>query len=109
MAWETRPGGGRYYTRSRRENGKVIREYVGCGETGERAAQIDAERRAERAAERAAIREERARVEAIDTELAALHQTVDILTQGILLASGFKRHKRQWRKRDDVDDPASQG
>jgi len=109
MAWETRPGGGHYYTRSRRVNGKVIREYVGSGEKGELAAKIDAEQRAKRDAERALIREEQAQVMTIDAELNALHQTVDALTRGILLANGFERYKRQWRKRhDDRDKSASQ-
>lgn len=110
MGWETRPGGGRYYTRSRRVNGGVVREYIGCGEKGELAARADAEHREEREAERALIRTERARAQVIDTELSALHQTVDVLTRGILLAAGFERYKRQWRKRNDVlDEPASQG
>ncbi len=101
MGWETRPSGGHYYTRSRREGGRVVREYVGCGEKGELAAAEDAARRAERVAERAAIRAERERAHVIDTELAMLHRTVDLLTRGTLLAAGFERHKRQWRKRRD--------
>jgi len=111
MAWETRSGGGRYYTRSRRVNGQVVREYLGCGEKGEQAALADAERQAARETERALIRAEQKRAEVIDAELASLHQTVDVLTRGILLANGFKRHKRQWRKRrdDHADEPASQG
>jgi len=110
MAWETRPGGGRYYTRSRRVNGRVVREYVGSGEKGQQAALADAERRAEWEAERALIRAEQARARAIDAELATLDRTVDVLTRGILLAAGFERYKRQWRKRDDVfDESASQG
>lgn len=101
MAWETRRDRGRYYTRSRRAQGRVIREYVGCGEKGERAAAVDVARRADRAAERAAIRAERERAQAIDADLMELHRAVDLLTRGVLMAAGFERHKRQWRKRRD--------
>lgn len=99
MAWETRDRGGRYYTRSRREGGRVIREYVGGGTTGEQAAAADAQRRAARDAERALLRAERERAQEIDAELAALHRTVELLTRGHLLAAGYERHKRQWRMR----------
>lgn len=103
MGWETRARGGSYYTRSRRIEGRVVREYVGCGRKGELAAMADAQRRAEREADRAAIRAERERVRAIDAELAGLHRTVDQLTRGALLAAGFERYKRQWRyRRDDT-------
>jgi hypothetical protein len=101
MAWESRVNGGRYYTRSRRVQGKVVREYIGCGVKGEAAAMEDAERRAAREAERTAIRAERERVSALDAELAAVHRTVDLLTRGALLAAGFERYKRQWRLRHE--------
>jgi len=101
MAWETRPSGGHYYTRSRREGGRVVREYVGYGRKGELAAMADAQRRAAREADRDAIRAERERVRAIDAALMDLHRTVDQLTRGALMAAGFERHKRQWRKRRD--------
>jgi hypothetical protein len=38
MAWDR----GRYYTRSRKVNGRVDREYLGTGEAAERAARQDA-------------------------------------------------------------------
>ncbi len=101
MGWETRANGGRYYTRSRREHGRVVREYVGCGEKGELAAAADAARREEREADRTMIRAERERVQAIDANLVDLHRTADLLTRGALMAAGFERYKRQWRKRRD--------
>ena len=110
MAWETRGHRGRYYTRSRREGGTVIREYVGGGAKGELAAREDAARRAARAAQRAAIEAERERVRAIDAALMDLHRTVDQLTRGALMAAGFERHKRQWRtRRDDTSEDGRSG
>jgi hypothetical protein len=46
MALESRERGGLYYTWSRREGGRVVREYVGGGELGRIVSKGDAMRRA---------------------------------------------------------------
>ncbi len=49
MAWESRTGTERrYYTRSRKIRGRVVREYVGRGSKAEIEAALDQERREER-------------------------------------------------------------
>jgi hypothetical protein len=50
MGWDR----GRYYTRSRKVNGRVVREYLGTGEAAKQAARLDAITRQEREARRAA-------------------------------------------------------
>ncbi|HVK16391.1 MAG TPA: hypothetical protein VM533_05535 [Fimbriiglobus sp.] len=93
MGWDK---GGLYYTRSRRENGRVVREYVGGGLAGQLAAQLDADERAVRLAEQVADRAEREEVSTLDAPLAEL----DLLAEAALLSAGYHRHNRgDWRRR----------
>ena len=100
MPWEKRERGGLYYTRSRRVNGKVVREYVGGGVLGELVARMDATDRRRREEEKAAWREERERLEELASLVDELCQDVETLAQATLLAAGFRRHNRgEWRRR----------
>ncbi len=99
MAWEKRERGGLYYTRSRKVNGQVVREYVGGGVLGEFAARMDAADRQKREEEKAAWREERERLEELAGLVDELCQDVETLAQATLLAAGFRRHNRgEWRR-----------
>jgi hypothetical protein len=94
---------GRYYTRSRKVNGRVVREYCGVGEAAELAAQIDAHNRTDREAERDARLQERAELEALDAPLNELNDVADLLARTALMAAGFRQHKRgEWRKRRGI-------
>jgi hypothetical protein len=64
--WERRERGGLYYTRSKKVNGKVIREYVGGGLLGQLAARIDSDKRRRRVEEAALWREECESLQALD-------------------------------------------
>ncbi len=98
--WESRERGGLYYTRSRKVDGRVVREYVGGGILGELAARMDAEERRRREEEAAAWREERERLEGLAGLLDEFYEDVETVTRAALIAAGFRRHKRgEWRKR----------
>jgi hypothetical protein len=102
MAWERRERGGPYYTRSRKVNGKVVREYVGGGLLGQIAARMDAEERRRREEEAAAWKEERERLEELAGLADELCEGVEVIAWAALLAAGFRRHKRgDWRRRRD--------
>jgi hypothetical protein len=100
MGWESRGSRGRYYTRSRKVNGRIIREYVGTGLVAELAAQQDAEARAEKLAERERLQHEAARWTSATTPLKELSQLLDGLAAAALIAAGYHQHHRgAWRKR----------
>jgi len=102
MAWETRNGRGRYYTRSRRVNGRVVRQYIGAGIAGELAAREDAQRLAEREKRRSAWMSQKRELEAIEGLVDERRKVLMSLTGATLLRAGFHRHHRgEWRKRID--------
>jgi hypothetical protein len=99
MAWESRNGRGAYDTRSRRCEGKVIREYIGSDETAKVIAKIDDIERQVRKEELVAQRELRAELDAIDTHAEQLGELADVLMRAIIIASGYHQHKGgEWRK-----------
>ena len=98
--WERRERGSLYYTRSRKVNGEVVREYIGSGLLGRLAAMED-ERKREQESQKAAFeREERERLEEVLAPVEELDQAAEILARVALLAGGYHQHKRgEWRKK----------
>ena len=97
--WERRERGGLYYTRSRNEGGRVVREYVGGGVLGEIAALEDDYKRRRREEEVALWKEERERLEDLMAPLDELCEAAEVLTRAALVAAGYRRHNRgEWRK-----------
>jgi hypothetical protein len=95
MGWDK----GRYYTRSRKVNGRVVREYVGTGDLAYLVAQADALERQRREAERAARWAQRAELDALDAPLKVLNELADLAARAALGAAGFWQHNRgEWRK-----------
>jgi hypothetical protein len=98
MAWETRKRGGRYYTRSKKVNGRVVREYVGRGLAGELAAAADERERAQGEAKQAAWRAECERIESAIAPLEEFCDAVETLARASLLLAGYQQHHRgEWR------------
>ncbi|MCE9561101.1 MAG: hypothetical protein K8U57_03505 [Planctomycetes bacterium] len=96
MGWDQ----GRYYSRSKRVNGRVVREYVGGGELGQLAAEFDALKREEREAERAAERARRATIAERDAPLDDLDELATQKAEAALVATGHHKHNYcVWRRK----------
>ena len=103
--WERRERGGLYYTRSRKENGRVVREYVGGGVLGEIAALEDEYRRRQRQEEGVLRKEERERLDALTTPLDELCEAAEVIARTALIAAGYRQHNRgEWRERRERRD-----
>jgi hypothetical protein len=107
MSWETRKRGTSYYTRSKRRDGRVVRQYVGVGRIGELAAEGDRIDRERREIEALEEKEDLERLGALVSPVAALGEAARILAGAHLIAGGYHRHKGQWRRaRAKRDGPA---
>ena len=100
MPWEKRARGGRYYTRSRRHQGKIIRQYLGHGEKGRKAALEDANKRANRASRIKARRHQQVEYENTLNQVRAFEAVSNQITHAMLQAAGYHAHKgSEWRKK----------
>jgi hypothetical protein len=100
MAWENRSGKGRYYTRSRRVNGLVIREYYGTGAAGQLAAAEHARERLKR------IEETKHRLELIRrltkrySAMRLADSVADAIVEVSLAKLGYHQYRgATWRKK----------
>lgn len=103
MSWEDRRGR-RYYTRSRRAGGRIVRQYIGRGRAAEAIAWHDAREREQRAARAADRRAAWARERAASAALEALAGEVDgaiaaVAEAGLVLAGYHRHHRGAWRRR----------
>ena len=88
-----------YWYRSVRDGDRVRTEYLGTGPLAEAIATLDTVEKEERGARRAAARAERKAQREVDQAIDAAGDALRELTSVVLLASGYHRHKGQWRKR----------
>ena len=100
MGWEGRKRGGLYYTRSRKENGRVVREYIGGGVVGQIVALEDDNERRQREEQAAYRKEQQQDLDVLEGSVEELSEASDILVRAALLASGYRQHNRgEWRLR----------
>jgi hypothetical protein len=96
MAWDQN----RYYSRSFRVDGRIIRQYIGGGEAGRLAAQHDQERR-----EKIKLRHEAANrlmsdLKAIDEIVTILCHRAELAARTAMCVAGYYQHHRgEWRRR----------
>lgn len=88
-----------FYYRSVWRDGTCHSEYVGNGYAAEILAQRDEEERQERQAEREAWQRVMDEQDSLDAELDAASAAVSDLVDAVMLVTGHRHHKRQWRKK----------
>jgi flagellar biosynthesis/type III secretory pathway chaperone len=100
MGWEMRGNCGPYYTRSKRVNGRVVREYIGKGRIAMLVAQLDELDREKREIRATELKVGRDSMESISNTLDKLQELTDLLVKATLIQAGYYRHKRgEWRRR----------
>jgi hypothetical protein len=99
MAWETR-GDRRYFYRSYRAGGRVLRAYFGTGPAAVLAADRIAVERAAQVEESALLHVDRAQQEPAERAFESLTAATQLALAAELLAAGFQRyHRGAWRRR----------
>ena len=94
MAWETR-GNNRYYYKKRRIGRKVVSSYAGTGPMVEEMV-LHEDRRRE------LIKTNRQEAGLMEQQITKASQLTKYITEGVLLVSGFHKHKGQWRRKRHV-------
>lgn len=98
MGWKAR-GDRVYYYRMRREGERVVSEYIGAGLLGHLTAADVRDSRAERMCERLRLAQKSREYEELEVEIEDLSEFIESCVAANLLAGGYHRHRRQWRKK----------
>jgi hypothetical protein len=94
-----------YYRAVRTAEGKVVKQYLGCGERAAAAAAAVARARALRAAERQAVLDEQARLAGPEGLTSALIQVAQVALEATLLVCGFHRQNYgKWRRKREQEE-----
>jgi hypothetical protein len=97
MALEKRDGNLYYYRSMRDRKGRPRKVYLGTGELARIVSEQDAIRRAAEEAERKRQRAEVERLEALAAPVLEIDEAAEVLARASLIASGYHRHKGEWR------------
>lgn len=98
MGWETRKGGTYYYAKER-TGARVVSRYIGAGELVHFVETMETERREEKELNREAWRLERGQMRREEERATEIFAAADELMEAALLAAGFHKHKREWRRK----------
>jgi len=99
VAWERRGGDGVYYYKIERQGGRVRKRYIGNGELAHIIAHADETRRRVWAKRKAIERAELDEARSLASAGGELYEAVEVLAVAELVASGYHRHKGEWRMR----------
>jgi|SRR5215203_5797557 len=87
-----------YYYRSVRDGERVRKVYMGSGELARIAHEREIMRRAAEEHQRQEAERAREKLETLAAPVLELSEAAEILTRAHLIASGFRRHKGEWRR-----------
>lgn len=99
MAWKQRGRKKYLYLVSRDAEGRVRTRYAGAGPRAEALSRVLEARKAARLQEAQECAAEGQAVTEISALSEKLGEELSLLVSGVLVASGFYSHKRQWRRR----------
>jgi hypothetical protein len=88
-----------YYYRKRREGGRVVSEYMGSAFVAPIIERQMKRERLKRKKERERLDEKLRTIEELEAEIDRVCDLVEQVATANLIASGYHRHNRQWRKR----------
>jgi hypothetical protein len=98
MGWEERNGNYYHYEKVR-EDGRVVSKYIGKGIASKLCEAMNEEKRWEREELRLERRKQKILDHEIDATIHDLSTHAKALTEAVLLASGYHKHKGQWRRK----------
>jgi hypothetical protein len=98
MGWEERNGHYYYYDKIR-EGGRVVSKYIGKGIASKLIEATNEQNRWEREELRLERHRQRALDREIDSAIRDCSAQAKVLTEVVLLASGYHQHKGQWRRK----------